>query len=437
MDNAHNSQDATKPFAERVIEEQVGPCRLLMLPTSVDSVVTWRGSFCSYPYFSAGEDHVQDVMVSLLDKGTTRRDRFEVAEVLEERGAELNFNGKTFRIQCKGRALAKDVPAVLDVMAEQLRMPLFDPDEFQKAVAQEAGSVQRSMESTREQAAAALSRQLYDENHPNYTPEPSQQLRTLQSITPEAIQSFHQEHVGATEFILVFVGDLDEDVIVNAVHDCFADWEPHEATPQFSIEGKEGEPSEVDMPMPDKDSVDVRFGHTLPIRRDDDAYIPLYVGNYILGGNFSARLMATIRDEMGLTYGINAGLNGVATEHEGHWRIGVTLSQENLSRGVEATRQEIARFVKDGASADELDDKKTTITGSFKVGLASTGGLAGTLLRNAERGFEVAYLDQFPERVRGLSLQEVNEAVRRYFDPEALHVARAGQIEAAHAGVTS
>ncbi|GIS56662.1 MAG: hypothetical protein CM1200mP1_06000 [Candidatus Neomarinimicrobiota bacterium] len=34
------------------------------------------------------------------------------------------------------------------------------------------------------------------------------------------------------------------------------------------------------------------------------------LGIYILGGNFSARLMQTVRDEQGLTYGIGSSIGG-------------------------------------------------------------------------------------------------------------------------------
>jgi predicted Zn-dependent peptidase len=138
--------------------------------------------------------------------------------------------------------------------------------------------------------------------------------------------------------------------------------------------------------------------------------------------------MATIRDEMGLTYGINTALSGLSTRYEGHWQVGVTLSQENLERGLAATRAEVQRFVDEGATEDELAAKKTTITGSYTVGLATTKRLAQSILTNAERGFAVDYLDRFPALIDALTLEEVNTAVQRHFDPTRFHTAMAGTI---------
>ena len=40
---------AERPFAERTEERTAGPGRLLLLPTPVRSVVSFRGSFYAYP----------------------------------------------------------------------------------------------------------------------------------------------------------------------------------------------------------------------------------------------------------------------------------------------------------------------------------------------------------------------------------------------------
>ncbi len=415
-------------FADRVRERRVGPCRLLTLETPIEEVVSWRGSFLTEPDFAAGDDLRQELVVALLDKGTKQHDRFELARLLEDRGVELTLSSDGLYVDLSGRALRADVPDVLGVVAEMLFEPLFDPDEFEKAKAQLAAQLQREMENTGVQASGALARALYPPAHPNYSPPPEEQLAELEAITLDEIRAYHQAHFGANDFILVFVGDLVDGAIEAAVEEHFAGWTPHEAPSTYAAEARAPENGRSAVQMPGKANIDVRMGHPLRVRRDDDDYLPLYVANYILGGNFSARLMATIRDEMGLTYGINAGLSGISTRYDGHWQVGVTLSRENLERGIEATRAEVARFVEEGATEEELAAKKTTITGSYTVGLATTRRLAQSILTNAERGFDVGYLDRFPHLVEALTLDEVNAAVRRHFAPERFHLALAGAV---------
>ncbi len=416
------------PFAERVQDRRIGPCRLLMLHTPVRSVVTWKGSFKASPDFGADEDLHQNLAVSLLDKGTERHDRFAIAEILENRGAQVQFDSDGLNIGFSGRALTEDAPHVLGLVAEQLRQPKFDSSEFEKGRSRAAASIQRSMESTRSQAHGALTRRIYSAAHPNYNPEPSARISRLLEIDVDAVRRYHEEHFGSNELTLVVVGDFDKDVIEDAVRACFGDWKEHKARDTLQASAPSTAPGTSKVPMPDRQNVDVRMGHAIDLLRDDPEYIPMFLSNYVLGGNFSARLMQVIRDELGLTYGIRSGLYGISTDYSGHWQVTVTLSTENLERGLEETIKVVRRFVEDGPTEAELEDKKTTIIGGYKVGLATTAGLAGTLLKNAERGFDIGYLDRFPQEVEGITLDQARDVVRAHLDPGKLQIAMAGML---------
>lgn len=144
--------------------------------------------------------------------------------------------------------------------------------------------------------------------------------------------------------------------------------------------------------------------------------------------------MATVRDEQGLTYGIHAALEGISTEHDGHFEIEVTLSQDRLEEGIAATLAQVRRFVEEGVTEEELAEKKDTLTGLFQTGLSTTAGLATALLINIERGFGPGYLDRYPEEIRAVTRPQVNEVVQRYLNPEALHTVVAGSVETVPSG---
>lgn len=426
-DKSTSSNPNTTPnLAPRIRDREAGPGRLLTLRTSVDDVVSWRGSFMAHPDPAVGDSLRQKLTVSLLDKGTEQRDRFELARVLEDCGAKLDLSSDGLYVEVSGRALVDDLPRVMDVMAEMLQRPAFDRDEFQKARSQVAADIQRRMEKTSARASTAFRQRLFSEGHPNYSPSPETVLERLQRLTVQDVREYHETHFGATDWTLAVVGDLEHEQVEATVTEAFEGWTPHEAPAAHDTEPSPEEVGRTVVPMADKSNVDVRLGHALPIRRDHDDYTALYVGNYILGGNFAARLMSTVRDEMGLTYSIRSSLSGVTTQYAGSWQTSVTLSHDTLEEGIAATKDVIRTFVEEGATEDELDAKKTTITGSYTVGLATTNRLAQSILTNAERGFDVSYLDDFPEEIRALTLEEVNAAVQRYIDPEAIHEALAG-----------
>ena len=152
-------------FQDRIEEHTIGAGRLFTLKTGIDDVVSWRGVIVANPVFERGDELLMHLLVGLLDKGTKQRDRFAIADVLENRGAQLGYYVSGLRIGFSGRALKRDVPTVLGVMAEQLQEPLFDSDEFEKARQRMLASVRRGMESTGHQAAGEILRRLYPPAH--------------------------------------------------------------------------------------------------------------------------------------------------------------------------------------------------------------------------------------------------------------------------------
>jgi zinc protease len=153
------------------------------------------------------------------------------------------------------------------------------------------------------------------------------------------------------------------------------------------------------------------------------------VGSFILGGNFSARLMQTVRNEQGLTYGIAAWIGGIDDGNDGYWNVWGTFSPELLEKGYEASMTQLEKWVNDGVSAEELIAKKSTITGTFKVGLATTRGMVNQILTNAERGRPNSHLDDFPGIINALTLERVNEAIKRYVNLEKIVFVAAGSVD--------
>ncbi|CAM3274354.1 M16 family metallopeptidase [Rhodothermus bifroesti] len=419
-----------RSFAERVVEVHIGTCRLYVLPVPIEQVVTLRGSFLTWPDVAAGDLLRQRLTVGMLDQGTVQRDRFELARLLEDRGAHVSFGSRGLRVEFAGRMLRRHVPEVLPLIAEQLRMPRFEAEAFEKVRLQLEAQLKQALEQTAVRARLALSRRLYSPAHPNYGTDPVEALARLAELTLEDVKAYHATHFGANELILVLVGHLQPETAVPLVEQFFADWTPHAAAPCFAPTATPQPPGRELIYVPDRQNLDVCLGHALPLRRQDPDYLPLYVGTYILGGNFSARLMTTVRDERGLTYWIHAGLEGLNTLHDGHFQIEITLSRDQLEAGLAATLQEVERFVADGVTEAELAEKKDTLTGLFQTGLSTTSGLASALLVNIERGFGPAYLDRYPEEIRALTRTQVNDAVARYLKPEMLHTVIAGSMQA-------
>ena len=162
--------------------------------------------------------------------------------------------------------------------------------------------------------------------------------------------------------------------------------------------------------------------------RDPDA-LPLRVGTAILGQGFTGRLMGEVRDREGLTYGIGAAVSADSIA-DGAWSISATFAPTLLEHGIASTRRVLEAWWKDGVTDDELTARKQGLIGGYFVGLSTTGGLANTILTTIQRGYDLSWLDGYPQAVRAMSREDVNRAIRTHLDPASMVLVEAGSIGA-------
>ncbi|MCA0268895.1 MAG: insulinase family protein [Bacteroidetes bacterium] len=395
-----------------------------LIPTPARGVVSFRASFETYPNLLVHEDLIQRLTVRLLDKGTQRRDRFAFADALEHRGATLAFTADEARVGFAGRCLRDDLDAVLDLAAEALNAPLLDASEAAKVVMQLDAAYRHAEEDTAAQADAALSRLLYAEGHPNYA-EPFDVTRAaVAALSADDAQRFHHDRFGRGALDLAVAGDVEgldgDDLLAR-----FGERAPA-PTPAVWPATPDAAPRVADVAVPGKTSFDVRLGHVVPLTRPHPDYLPLRVALFALGGNFSARLMQTVRDRDGLTYGIGASLEGASATFGGHALVRANFSPDVLDRGLVRVREEVQRLVDEGLGDAELDTVRQTLAGTHVVGLSTSGGAAAAQLAAIEYGLGADWLTVFPELLAELTPERVNDVLRRYLHPERLSVALAG-----------
>lgn len=415
-------------IAKNIRKKTVAGIEVYSMKTGVKDVVTITGSLAAGDWYGPSSNSmIADLTGNMLDQGTVEKTKFQIAEELENLGASINFSvgsqTMTFNAQC----LKKDVPKVIALLAEQLRQPAFAAEELEKLKIQRTGSFQRNLESPGFVAGNTLSQILYPQDHPNYQVPVEKIIGDIKNISAGDLKSFHTQHYGPTSLKMVAVGDIDSKVLESEIEKVFKGWKGGIAYKTPKNAPASSRTTKI-VQMEDKTSVSVNMGIPIGIDSNHPDYLPLYIGTYVLGGNFSARLMSTVRDREGLTYGIGSGISGV-TLSDGHWNLTATFAPSLLDEGLESTMRELGDWVENGITQEELDAKKSTISGSAKVRLATTGGMAGYVHNLAQRGKDVSYADQYFKDIDALTLNQVNSAIKKYIDLKKLVVVQAGTIE--------
>ncbi|VWD53566.1 M16 family metallopeptidase [Burkholderia contaminans] len=415
-------------IADRVVRAQAGSITLLTYSMSPQEMVSVTGVMPlgdADTASKAANPAVPLLTGMLLQEGSTRRDKVAISALLESLGAQLSFQTDGGYVGIHGQSLTKDLPTLIDLMAEQLRLPAFKPEELAKAKSRLEAAVRNAGENPSVRATEALNRSIYPDAHVNAPVPRERMLEAIAAATLDDIKAFHQAYYGPAHMTLVVVGGADPRRLQSMVTEAFAGWSGGRALVRQGPPRKASRPDTRRIAMGDKESVSVILGQAIDLRANDADYLPLSAAVNILGNGFTGRLMAGVRDKEGLTYGIRAGLSGLSLM-DGGFVITSSFAPPLLNKGVASTRRILDAWWKQGVTQTELDARKDGMIGRHQVAMETTGQMAAMIAQTVLQDRPLSDLDTYPERVRALTVEQVNTAIRTYLDPDKMTLVEAG-----------
>ncbi len=246
-------------------------------------------------------------------------------------------------------------------------------------------------------------------------------------MTVADVKAFHGKYFGPDYCTMVIVGDVDPAAVEANVASAFANWKGGRPLPAIPAPTVIQDPVELTVDVPGKQSVNVILGASSGLHYKDADFLPLSVATNVLGHGFTSRLLNTVRDTEGLTYGIAAGLVG-SGQLDQAWAVNATFAPSLLNQGLASTRRELAKWDGDGITAEELDYRKSALTGAHRVSMATSRGLAAMILNTVRRGLDLSWIDEYPNKVAALKLAQINSVIKKYVKPDKLVTVRAGTL---------
>jgi zinc protease len=403
---------------------------LLVLENPANPTVSIAGSMRAGEFFSpVGKDSLASITASMLGKGTRRRSKLEIAEELETAGARIGLSSNTFTASVSGLSLSRDLPMIVSTLAEELREPAFPSDELDKMRQRIIANIQEEQDDTRARAYDRMTQLVFPEGSPFYQTPAENAISQIEKITIDDIREFHRKFYGPSSMILTVVGDVKADETYALFEEKLGKWQ---GAPESLIDLPETPLQSAaireTVVMKDKPNADVVIGHASRLRRSNPDFIAARIANNALGqSTLSSRLGLKVRDEMGLTYGINSSFaeSGIG---DGPFVISVTVAPENIDMAVGATVEIVDDYITNGIREDELNDEQSSIIGSFKIGLATNGGIAGQIAASELFGLGVKYLDDYPSLVSAITKADVDDAIRKYIHLEVATTVIAGTV---------
>lgn len=379
----------------------------------------------------AGKPALPALLAKMLERGTKARTKEEIGALLDDVGATRSYAIALNETAISANGMARDLPLILEVIADELRNPAFAAEELAKAKKELETDYLRADDNTQARALERLSQVVYPPGHPYHQPGRARKVASVAALTEAELRDFHARRLAGANLVLAIVGDIDAAKAVALVEKAFAGL-PRGERFSFASVARTSPPGTAvreAVTLPGKANMNLVYGTASGLRRLDPDYEAALVANAALGQTaLSSRLGRRVRDTEGLSYHLYSRY-AYSEELDGLWFANVNVAPQNLARAMKSTREVIDQYVKEGATDAEVEAQKSFFAGNYQVNLGSNAGIAAALVSAERFGFGPRYLDEYPARIRAVTTAQANAAMKKYFAADRLHVIVAGDLE--------
>ena len=356
----------------------------------------------------------------LLDEGTASRSSSEIALAAEGMGTSLSvsagWDGSYVGFQCLTNHLAPSLDLAVDV----LRNPSFPAREWERIHAQTLAGLKAERDGAEARASRALLRALFPSDHPYRVPVDGEEA-TVARLSSDDLRAFHLDRYTPANAAFVVAGDVDPEAIVALLDARLAGWSGRSsASAPVPDAARPPRPRLLLLDRPGAPQAVVRVGQPGTHRLDPD-HSDLVVWNQILGGQFTSRLNAKLREEKGFTYGVRSHFD--FRKGAGPFVVSSSLQADRLAEALDDLRGEVVALLSDRPPTPvELDDaRRSLIEGQsrhFETPSSLVSRYAGLFLH----GLPPDHHSGFADRLEAVTLASLREAAGRKVDPSAFTV---------------
>src|SRR5688500_9792510 len=393
-------------------------------PTVSIVVAARAGAFNDPP----DRDGTAALCARVLDRGTAKRPAEVIADDLDGRGASLSVIAGRHQMALAATCLADDFEAVLALVADVARHPAFADKEIATRKETLITSIRQEEDNPATVAGDAFARALYGA-HP-YARKVRGSVAAIESIRRQDLVRFHQKGFDPATMTVVVVGDVVDELAVAAITKLFSDWPPAAKATGDKPALNVADPARpaarqlVSVPMMNKAQADVVYGF-IGVKRSDPDFAAISVmnnalGQYAIGG----KLGDSIRERQGMAYYVYSSLD--ATFGPGPFSIRAGVSAANVERTIASIDAELNTVVKDGFTAQEIDESKSYMIGSLPRQLETNAAIASFLLNAETFGLGLDYDEKLPGLIGAVTKEHADAAAKRLFDPAKATIAVAG-----------
>ena len=356
----------------------------------------------------------------MLDEGTDSRTALEISEELQRLGARLGARTGLDVSTVALSALRENLDRSVDLFADVILNPSFPRGDFERLQRQALAGIQQESIRPRTMARRVLPKLMYGDGHPYaLSLTGSGTIASVSALTANDLDRFHGMWFKPNNARLLVVGDATMDEVMALAEAAFGGWEPGDVPDQtLPTVGQQSSQTVYIMDRPDAIQSEIFAGFLIPPRSDPDD-LAISTMNTVLGGNFTARVNMNLREDKRWSYGARTQI--IAARGQRPFLVQAPVQSDKTTESVKELVSELRDIVGErpvtSAERDRVIRGRTlTLPGRWET----NGAVLASIAEMEQFGLPDDHFDTLADRLRGITVEQLNAAARRVIQPEGV-----------------
>ena len=322
----------------------------------------------------------------------------------------------------------------LRLAVEMLREPAFPDAEFDQVKKQRVAGIENNRTDPAALAPLALNRAMnpFPRGDVRYVGTIDEQIEDVNKVTLDDVRKFHARFYGASHGEIVVVGQFKEAEVRAAAAELLGAWSAPAPYERIATTYQKTTPVNLKIETPDKQNATFEAALDFAMSDTDPDYPAMVLANYMFGGSITGRAPNRIRNQEGLSYGVNSRFGGADRRERGHVRRhGDQQSRRTRRRWKRASATSWRRRWRAASRRTRWPRRRRRCTISGSVGRTQDAALLNLIATREEFGRTLAWDEQMDAKLEALTVDQVNAAFRRHVSLDQLSIVKAGDFKAA------
>jgi len=318
-------------------------------------------------------------------------------------GAEVSHSNVAFH----GTVIARSIEPFVDLLGDVIARPGFADEELERLKRETEGELIEARDNDRSLARRFFRRKLFPDHA--YGRAVSGSVSSVRRVSSADVAPLYRQTLVGQNLVFAFAGDIEQSAaerIAARIGDALGNGTaPADTVPEPSLPAGR---RLLIVDKPERTQTQILIG-TLGTHPRDADHVALHVGNTIFGGTFTARMTREIRSKRGWSYGAYSSLP--YDRRRQAFSMWTFPKSEDCAACLRVELEMLREFRERGVTKKELAWAKRYLVRSHAFAVDTAAKRVGLNLDAQIYDLPDGYHEQYIERVRAVTLEEVNQAV--------------------------